>query len=131
MRVSSTEAFELSRLFRELSVVLGNYRYEHWSKLKKREREAIESAEWSLLNSASDMTTMAVGLVLDESEASFDKLKAATGKARGAIRTLKTARKVVDVATAAVGLAAAVLARDIGAIGKNVKSVYDAATADA
>lgn len=131
MKVSSADAFELSKWFRELSVTLGNYRYENWAKLRKSERDAIESAEWSLLNSASDMTTIAVGLVLDESEASFEKLRAATRKAKGAVKTLKTVRKVVDMATAAVGLAAAVLAKDVGAIGKNAKSLFEAATVDA
>jgi hypothetical protein len=131
MKISSEGAFELSRWFRELSVELGNYRYEHWKTLKKSERQALEDAEWSLLNASSDMTTVAVGLVLDESEASFDRLKASTERAKAAVKTLKVVRKVVNVATAAVGLAAAVLSRDPGAIGKNAKSLFEAATADA
>lgn len=131
MKLSSEDAFELSWWFRELSVELGNYRFANWKKLRKTERQALEDAEWSLLNSSSDMTTVAVGLVLDESEASFQKLKASTTRAKKAVKTLKTVRRVINVATAAVGLAAAVLSKDLGAIGKNAKALYGAATAKA
>ena len=38
-------------------------------------------------------------------------------------------KTVINVAAATVGLAAAVLSRDPGAIAKNAKGLYDAATA--
>lgn len=129
MKVTAEQAFELSKSFRELSVDLGDYRYRNWKKLKKQERQDLEDAEWSLLNSASDMTTKAVGLVLDEAEASFESLARATGRAKKAVKTLKAVGKVINVASAAVGLAAAVLSRDVGAVGKNAKALFDAATA--
>ena len=75
------------------------------------------------------MVTKAVGLVLAESAASAKKIQAATGEARAAVKRLHDVAKVIDVATAAVGLAAAIVSKDPGAIAKNVKNVFDAATA--
>lgn len=130
MKLTSEEAFDLSRRFRELSVTLGNFRFSKWEELSSAQRRTIEDAEWSLLNASSDMITVAVGLVLDETEVDFQRLQKSTNKAKRAIQTLKTIRRVINVATAAVGLAAAIISRDPGAIAKGAKTLYDAATAE-
>ena len=130
MKLTSEEAFELSRQFRELSVELGNVRFSKWKELSPAQRRTIEDSEWSLLNASSDMITSAVGIVLDETETSFRTLQGSTNKAKRALQTLKTVRKVINVATAAVGLAAAIISKDPGAIAKNAKGLFDAATED-
>jgi hypothetical protein len=129
MPLSSDDAFALSKAFRDLSVAVGDIRMARWASLTPDTRQALEDEEWSLLNASSDMVTKAVGLVLDETTASAKKIQAATGQARDAVKRLHDVGKVIDVATAAVGLAAAIVSKDPGAIAKNVKNVYDAATA--
>ena len=128
MKLTSEEAFELSRRFRELSVELGNFRFSNWKELSAAQRRTMEDWAWSLLNASSDMITTAVGIVLDETEISFQALQESTNKAKRAIRTLKTVRKVIKVATVAVGLAAAIISKDPGAIAKNAKALIDVAT---
>src|SRR5215472_1161517 len=121
--LTSDDAFALSKSFRDLSVALGDFRFAHWN--------TLEDEEWSLLNSASDMITKAVGLTLDESQAGAARLKSATASAQKAVKTLNDVRKIITVATASVGLAAAIVSKDPGAIAKNAKAVVDAATANA
>ena len=75
------------------------------------------------------MVTKAVGLALDESDPAAKKVQGATASALKAVKTLKDISKVIGVATATVGLAAAVISKDPGAIAKNAKAVFDAATA--
>jgi phage terminase small subunit len=127
--LTSDDAFALSRSFRDLSVALGDYRFEHWAALSPADRTTLENEEWSLLNASSDMITKAVGLTLDESQAGAQGVNGATAAAHKAVKTLKNVRKVIGVATAAVGLAAAVVSKDPGAVAKNAKAVFDAATA--
>ena len=129
MPLSSDDAFALSKAFRDLSVAVGDCRMARWASLTPDDRRALEDEEWSLLNASSEMVTKAVGLVLDETVASVKKIQAATVEAHGAVKRLNDVRKVIDVAAAAVGLAAAVVSKDPGAIAKNIKSVFDAATA--
>ncbi len=124
------DAFALFQWFRDLFIELGNYRAKAWNNLSESQRQALEDAGWKLLNGANELTTAAVGLTLDESETSFDKLKESSERATEAVKTLKTVAKVVTVATAAVGLTAAILSKDSGAIGKNAKALYDAATSE-
>jgi hypothetical protein len=131
MALSSADAFKLSRSFHDLSVSIGQYRFGNWETLSEDERRTLEDEEWSLLNASSDMLTKAVGLTLDESDPTGQKVQAATTAAAKAVKTLKEVGKVINVAAAAVGLAAAIVAKDPGAIAKNSKAVFDAATAPA
>jgi hypothetical protein len=130
-KLSSDDAFELAAGFRQASVALGDYRFAKWEKLKPSERRALEDAEWDLLTLSGSVTTKAVGLVLDETELSLARLQGATATARKAIKDIKRVKKVIKVATALVGLAAAVYSQDFGLVVKNAKAVHDAATEDA
>jgi hypothetical protein len=129
--LTSDDAFALSKSFRDLSVTIGDYRFSHWNTLSAADRTTLENEEWSLLNAASDMITKAVGLILDESQAGVARLTGAAASAQKAVKTLNDVRKVITVATASVGLAAAIMSKDPGAIAKNAKAVFDAATATA
>lgn len=127
MALSAEDAFELSKQFRELAINLGNYRFANWNTLTAAQRHDVEDEEWSLLNSSSDMTTKAVGLALEESEMNVQSIKSSVSKAKKAIKKLEKVGEVIKVATAAVGLAAAIVAKDPGAIAKNAKLVLKAA----
>jgi hypothetical protein len=129
MPLTSADALSLSKSFRDLSVAIGDYRFAHWDALSEAERKMLEDEEWSILNASSDMVTKAVGLALDESDPAAKKVQEATASALKVVKTLKDISKVIGVATAAVGLAAAVISKDPGAIAKNAKAVFDAATA--
>ena len=129
MPLTSADAFKLSKAFRELSVAIGDYRFGNWNTLSEDNRRTLEDEEWSLLNASGDMITKAVGLTLEESDPAGQKIQAATAAAQKAVKTLKEVGKVIGVATAAVGLAAAIVSKDPGAIAKNSKAVFDAATA--
>ncbi|MBM3486334.1 MAG: hypothetical protein FJX67_06830 [Alphaproteobacteria bacterium] len=108
-KITAEQAFELSREFRLLSIAIGDYRFANCDALKPAERQKLEDQEWSLLNASSDMRTQAVGLLLDETEIGIKGLSETTGKAKSA-------------------LASAVLAKDAGAVAKNAKAIYDAAS---
>ena len=129
MPLTSADALALSKSFRDLSVAIGDFRFAHWDALGEANRTLLEDEEWSILNASSDMVTKAVGLALDESDPAAQKVQGATASALKAVKTLKDISKVIGVATATVGLAAAVISKDPGAIAKNAKAVFDAATA--
>ncbi len=127
--LTSDDALALSKSYRDLSVAIGDFRFKNWNTLSEADRKALEEKEFALLNASSDMVTKAVGLTLDESDAAAKKVQGAAATAEKAVKTLKEVRKVITIAAAAVGLAAAIAAKDPGAIAKNAKAVLDAATA--
>ena len=127
--LTSDDALALSKSYRDLSVAIGDFRFKNWNTLSEGDRKTLEDKEWALLNASSDMVTKAVGLTLDESDAAAKKVQGAAATAEKAVKTLKEVRKVITIAAAAVGLAAAIASKDPGAIAKNAKAVLDAATA--
>ena len=127
-QLTSDDALALSKSYRDLSVAIGDFRFKNWNTLSEGDRKALEEKEWALLNASSDMVTKAVGLTLDESAAAAKKVQGAAATAEKAVKTLKEVRKVITIAAAAVGLAAAIASKDPGAIAKNSKAVLDAAT---
>ncbi len=127
MKLTSSEAFELSRRFRDLSVALGDFRFARWDDLKPSQKKSIEDAEWSLLNASSDMITTAVGLVLDETEVGLARLRESIDTTEKALLTLTKVREIIKLATAAVGLSAAIVSGESTAIAKRVKELCDLA----
>lgn len=110
-----------------MGISLGNYRFANWTTLTPAQRQDLENEEWSLLNASSDMTTKAVGLALEESEVNVQHITRSVGKAKLAVKKLEKVSDVIQVATATVALAAAIVSKDPGAIAKNAKLVLKAA----
>ncbi|MGO1080245.1 hypothetical protein [Inquilinus sp. CA228] len=126
MRLSSQDAFLLARKFHEAAADIGKRRFDDWDTLTPGQKRELEDAQWSLLNASSDMVTKAVGLVLDETQIAFAKLTGIVTEAKEVLATIEDIRKAIDVAAALVGLAAAVISRDVGAIVGNVQSITEA-----
>ncbi|MGE3935844.1 MAG: hypothetical protein AB7F67_21470 [Rhodospirillaceae bacterium] len=125
-KLTSDDAFDLSRRYHDLAMAVADHRFDHRKTLKARELKELEDLQWSLMNASSDLATHAVGLVLDETQASLAQLRQATDQARKAIRKLDTAKKVLTIAGATLGLAMAVMSKDIGAVASNAKTVLEA-----
>jgi len=125
-KLTSDDAFDLSRRYHELAMAVADHRFDNRKSLKAKELKALEDLQWSLMNASSDLGTMAVGLLLDESQTSLAQLRQATDQARKSIRKLDSAQKVLTIAGATLGLAMAVMSKDAGAIAKNAKTVFDA-----
>ena len=127
MALTAQEAFALSKQFRDFAIALGNYRFANWQSLTTTQRRDIEDEEWSLINASSDMITKAVGLALEESEASVQSIKKSVSKAKKAIKKLQKVKGIIEVAAAVVGLGAVIVSKDPGSIAKNTKLVLKAA----
>jgi hypothetical protein len=129
MPLDAKQARELGGAFRNLSVALGNLRFDYWDDLSKDQRDALESAEWTLLNYSSDLVTQAVGLALDESKGGLQKLQAATARAQSAVETIHHLQQAVAISALAIKLGAAIVAGDVGVISTAAGNLLAAATA--
>jgi hypothetical protein len=116
MTLNADQARELACVFRQISVALGDFRFQHWAGLSKEDRDTLENAEWTLLNYSSDFITQAVGLVLDDTQASLARLQQATAAAQQTVATIQDIKKVITLAALAIKLAAALASTDPGAI---------------
>ena len=126
MSLTANEARDLARRFHELANALGSYRFDNWNGLKPAERQKLESDEWTLLNQSVDLVNYAIGITLDDAEANLAELAKATGRAKNAIKKIKTVRRVIEIGTAAVVFGAAIISRSPSAIGTALGKLNDA-----
>lgn len=127
--LTADEALDLAERFHLLAQALARYRFARWDDLTGAQRRVLEDREWALLTSSSELVTQAVGLVLESSAATLAALRQATGDATAAFARTEEVRRVIRVATAVVALAAAVAAKNPGAVAANVQVVLQTAGA--
>lgn len=116
MPLSRDQARELARWFRDLSVELGTFRFDHWGELSPAQRHNIESAEWTLLNYSSDFITSAVGLALNDVASDLAAIRKATASAKKVIAKISNVKTVLTLVAEAIALGGAIAAKSPGAI---------------
>lgn len=127
--VTPSQARDLARKFLELSHTLGQYRFAHWDDLEPGQRKEIEDLEWSLQNMSSDMTTMAVGIVLDDIGGDLKALQDASEKARTALADLHAVANLLTIAAKTVALGGAIVSRNPSAIASAAGGLVEAVKA--
>jgi hypothetical protein len=115
--LTSDQAFILAQQFHDLSVVIGNYRFDNWDGLSPDERKTLEDLQFDVLNDSSKFNGMSISLELEDLQGTLDDLGKATDSMQQAIKNLKNIGKVINIATAAVTLGAAIVSMNPSAIG--------------
>ena len=117
--LTDIQALALAKQYREASSALRKYRIANDDKLTQPMKDRLKLVEASLRDAATDMTTAAVDIIIDDSKTSLADLGAVTADATAVLENIKGIKRVLSVATALLGLAAAIPTG-------NPKEVYDA-----
>jgi hypothetical protein len=107
-RKAGEEALELASQFREASKAVGDYLYGNWSGVPAGDRVTLQGLEITLLNLATDLVSQAVASFVAVGEDSIVELVAATKIATDAVSKVNSAKKVIRITTALIGLAASI-----------------------
>ena len=125
--LSAEQSRAIAKLYSDLAATLSDYRFAHWSELTKRQRGEIESHEWTLLTYSSNMTTHAIKLGVADAAQSLAAITRATKELTRAVRRVASAKRAFAVATAAVGLGAAIASGHALAIADAVRKAMSVA----
>lgn len=125
-KISKSDAIELAKTYKEAAVLLGQFQLDHWDELSATDRRDLTDEEYTLIDFSQNLVTYAMGVLLDEAQASIDDLKNATDQANKALQKIETVKKALTVATALVKLGGAIHAGDPGAIASSIGGVYNA-----
>lgn len=106
--ITAEEVFELSKAFHTLSVILGNYRYDHWDDLSAKQRSDLEDNQWTLFNTASDLNARSVLIKIKLIEKEIDVLKDATSSMQAAAKKIQDIKHAISIATKAVAFGGAI-----------------------
>jgi hypothetical protein len=115
-QLSAADAFSIGKQLLDAHDVVHDYFVDNWGKLSPADRDRLQSVAITLYQNASDVISHGVGAVIDDLQASVAGITGVTGKVENALKTIKDVKKVIEVATALVGLAAAIPTGNIGTI---------------
>jgi len=127
-QITSEDALDLARLFKESALGLGQFQLDHWNNLSEGQRRDLTDQEYTLLDHSQNLVTYAVGVMLDEAQASLDDIREATVKTNQAIQTVTNIKKVMEIATALITLGAAIYSANPSGIATAVSAVLTATT---
>ena len=106
-KLSSDQAFQLANQFHDLSVAVGNERFDQWDELTPAQRKRLEDLQWTLMNYSSDFTAQAINFVVDDLQGTLAKITGADATVLGAAimsgnadGALKAAGDLVQAASA-------------------------------
>ena len=98
--------------FLALAQSVGNYRMDNRSLLSRVENQQIKDLHWTLLNYADDFYTTSAKLVMDDIQPSLERIGQITARINRSYRRLQHFQKAIDIATAAVTLAASIFSKN-------------------
>jgi hypothetical protein len=129
-KIPAEDARELARLYYDLAVTLGQFRFDNWNSFSSAQRAELESLEWTLLTQSSDMTTRAISLATKPMKPALKDISRATRNLTRAVRRITDVRKTINIATKAIDMGSAVFTGNIEAITKAVGAAISAAGLD-
>ncbi len=115
-KLTSDQAFALSRAFHGISVEIGNYRFSNFDNLTPAQRRRLEDLQFDVLNDSTKFNALSISGVLDDMQGALDRIHQTTERMNDAIKRLNDANRVIKIATAAVTLGAAIVSANPAAI---------------
>ena len=103
-KITQADALALAKTFKASALTVGQFQLDQWDMLSKSQRHALANSEFALLDHSQNLITGAVGLRLDEAQASLAAIQQATALANQAIQRISDVKKVLAIATVLVAL---------------------------
>lgn len=91
--------------------------------LSNDEKMKMEKLQEDVHLRAEQIYTAAVGLIIDDAQASLEKIQQTTQAAKDAIRNLQIVQEVIDIAAGVIKIGASVASGDIGDIVSGIEQV--------
>jgi hypothetical protein len=119
MPLSANDAVALAVQFQDLATDLSNFRFNYWNELQENERFQLESIQWTLMNYSSDFATTVMNQTLVAIPNALHGITEATQKAVRVLQTTTTLAEVINVASAAAVLGAAIATDNPSAVAES------------
>ncbi len=123
MQLTAEDARDIADALIEGAKVTNNYLDDNINTISRSDYDRLFESLNSLIQAASSVTTVAVGLAIDDLKNPASELKTAIGNANKALSTLKAVSKVSGIVSSLTDLAAGVIAKHPRAVAKAARSL--------
>lgn len=128
MALTDDDARALADGFLDTARDIDQYLDDNWGNISRAEYETLSESASTLLRIGGKMTTLAVGLSIEEMADDSAELKATIADARKSLAKLKAVGKAIRVAAGLVDLATAIVSKDPKAIFKAALGLHETVT---
>jgi hypothetical protein len=118
--LTSDQVFKLAQAFHDLAIVIGNYRFDNWDDLTPAERKQLEDLQFDVLNDSTKFNALSISIELDNLQSTLDRIDNTTARMKESIQHIKDVGRIINIATAAVTLGAAIVSGNPQAIAQAV-----------
>lgn len=125
MALNADDAKELADRFLEAATAIDKYLDDNWTTIDRADYETMSESAKTLLRVCSFMTTVAVGLSIDQMQDDAAQLKQVVAKAKESLARLQSVRRAMRVAAGMVDLATAIMSKDPGGIFKAFQGLHE------
>ena len=107
--LTSTEAADLARSFRQAAVSIGDFRYRNWENLSYSQHREIARLHWEVLNASEEILVQSAVLVLNEAAQSIAAIKQLSVRMGKILEALSDVQKGIDIISTLAAVAGSIL----------------------
>ena len=127
MALTADDAREIADRFLEAAGAIDKYLDDNWETISRPDYETMSESARTLLRVSGFMTTVAVGLSIEQMADDAAELKQVIADAKESLARLQAIGSAIRVAAGLANLATAIMAKDPGAAFKAVRGLYELA----
>jgi len=125
-KISNEDVADLEKQYTESANSLVTFLINNFATLTPDQRNILRNQGIALINQVQELETHAVGVILDDTQASLNQIKQATKDANQAIKTVNSFKNAITIATSLVTLSASIYAGNIGGIASALQGLLEA-----
>ena len=122
--LASADAEQIADWLGQFEDALKQYRTEHI--IPPEDEALLKEAEQKVHFLSQQMYAVAVGLVINDAQASIEKIKQGTEDAKTAVQTITDIKKVIAIAAGVIKIGVSIMSQDIGGIIGGLGQIVDA-----
>ena len=111
-KLTAKQTNELASHFLAFAQAIGDYRYEHFKSLSKRQNQRLKDFHWTILQHADELFTRSAVLVMDEVQTSLTTIAEISSQMKDTYKTLQQVQKALNVAASVVTLGTSILSNN-------------------
>ena len=118
--LTSEQVTSIAKLLNRIANSVEGYRDQNYSQMSSAQRSDIENLRDQILEQSNKLYTESTILVMDDVQNSLAIIEKVTSEIQETYKNLQNIQKAIDIASSVLNLGAAILSKNLPAIGKSI-----------
>ncbi len=124
--LSAKQSMELGKAFHSMGNQLQDYLFSNWKNMDETQRKQLEKLISAIFKHSDDMAVQSTLLVLEEVKPDLERILTIGKNMKTSVKRLESIQSGISIATALVGLGAAILSKNPQTISRQINDLASA-----